>query len=473
MKNTECGPNIVVSGAAILAGLLTGCSTYVGAPPPQSVVVMEQPAPPVYAPPPQTVVVAAPAPPPPVYVAPAATPDVVEIHAASDFYAPLQPYGQWVDVPGYGRCWTPANVDSSWRPYADGHWERTDAGWYWVSDERWGWATYHYGRWHRDLRIGWVWVPQTEWAPAWVAWRDGGGYTGWAPLPPEARFDRDRGIEFHDADIDRSGFVFVRQEQLLESHRHQDVIVNNVTIINRTVNITKINVVNHVIVADGPRPEVVARVTGRKVEAVPVHDLRVQQETRVIARPNGPAGVGVHPVVPNGNPAPPPVVANPVHPVANNPETRPVHPATEPAKPANQSVRPATQPVQPAKVVVGQPKPGTSGPANPAGENHRETVHPGTQPGQPAKVGNAEPNHPQAHPTNPSGTQPGQPAKVGGPANPSAAPGHEAKPAGTPALTPQQKLDQQKNQKPANKRPVTNDKAHPSSTNAPAGPPGH
>jgi hypothetical protein len=169
MKNTECGPNIVVSGAAILAGLLTGCSTYVGAPPPQSVVVMEQPAPPVYAPPPQTVVVAAPAPPPPVYVAPAATPDVVEIHAASDFYAPLQPYGQWVDVPGYGRCWTPANVDSSWRPYADGHWERTDAGWYWVSDERWGWATYHYGRWHRDLRIGWVWVPQTEWAPAWVA----------------------------------------------------------------------------------------------------------------------------------------------------------------------------------------------------------------------------------------------------------------------------------------------------------------
>jgi hypothetical protein len=40
-------------------------------------------------------------------------------------------------------------------------------------------------------------------------------------------------------------------------------------------------------------------------------------------------------------------------------------------------------------------------------------------------------------------------------------------------LTPQQKLDQQKNQKPANKRPVTNDKAHPSSTNAPAGPPGH
>ncbi|MBK6734356.1 MAG: hypothetical protein IPG61_09750 [bacterium] len=24
-----------------------------------------------------------------------------------------------------------------------------------------------------------------EWAPAWVAWREGGGWVGWAPLPPE------------------------------------------------------------------------------------------------------------------------------------------------------------------------------------------------------------------------------------------------------------------------------------------------
>ena len=27
-------------------------------------------------------------------------------------------------------------------------------------------------------------VPDTEWAPAWVAWRSGGGYYGWAPLMP-------------------------------------------------------------------------------------------------------------------------------------------------------------------------------------------------------------------------------------------------------------------------------------------------
>jgi hypothetical protein len=31
---------------------------------------------------------------------------------------------------------------------------------------------------------GWGWVPGTMWGPAWVSWRSGGGYAGWAPLPP-------------------------------------------------------------------------------------------------------------------------------------------------------------------------------------------------------------------------------------------------------------------------------------------------
>ena len=39
------------------------------------------------------------------------------------------------------------------------------------------------GYWAWDGR-GWVWVPGTVWAPAWVSWRYGGGYVGWAPLPP-------------------------------------------------------------------------------------------------------------------------------------------------------------------------------------------------------------------------------------------------------------------------------------------------
>src|SRR5262245_25549374 len=51
----------------------------------------------------------------------------VDIGAVSDFYNPLAPFGVWVDLPPYGRCWHP-NVEHGWLPYAYGHWEWTDLG---------------------------------------------------------------------------------------------------------------------------------------------------------------------------------------------------------------------------------------------------------------------------------------------------------------------------------------------------------
>nr|WP_151983226.1 DUF6600 domain-containing protein [Rhizobium sp. EC-SD404] len=80
----------------------------------------------------------------------------------------------------------PSGLDRDWRPYTQGHWAYTnDYGWYWVSDEPFGWATYHYGRWGYSRSYGWYWVPGNVWAPAWVTWRTGGDYVGWAPLAPE------------------------------------------------------------------------------------------------------------------------------------------------------------------------------------------------------------------------------------------------------------------------------------------------
>src|SRR2546425_12188362 len=109
-----------------------------------------------------------------------------EIRAEADFYEPLAGCGTWVEVGTYGRCWHPAQVDVEWRPYCDGHWEWTDCGWFWVSDEPWAWACYHYGRWVYDAG-GWFWGPGVEWAPAWVSWRGGGGHIGWAPIAPRGR----------------------------------------------------------------------------------------------------------------------------------------------------------------------------------------------------------------------------------------------------------------------------------------------
>ncbi|MCW3121732.1 MAG: hypothetical protein JWQ38_1224, partial [Flavipsychrobacter sp.] len=106
----------------------------------------------------------------------------------NDFYQNLAPYGQWIDDPKYGYVWSP-NVDASFRPYyTNGHWVMTDYGNTWLSDYQWGWACFHYGRWTYDNYYGWLWIPGSEWGPAWVSWREGEGYYGWAPLSPDYNF---------------------------------------------------------------------------------------------------------------------------------------------------------------------------------------------------------------------------------------------------------------------------------------------
>ena len=64
-------------------------------------------------------------------------------------------------------------------PYSNGYWKYTDYGLLWVSNDPFGWATDHYGRWVYLNR--WVWAPDLTWGPAWVTWRAGDGWIGWAP----------------------------------------------------------------------------------------------------------------------------------------------------------------------------------------------------------------------------------------------------------------------------------------------------
>ncbi len=109
-----------------------------------------------------------------------------QVQSEQQFEAPLAQAGLWVEVDGV-RAWQPSPgvVGPSFVPYeTHGHWEWTDAGWVFVSDFDWGWATFHYGRWWQSPSYGWVWYPGLAWSPAWVSWRVGGGYVGWAPLWP-------------------------------------------------------------------------------------------------------------------------------------------------------------------------------------------------------------------------------------------------------------------------------------------------
>src|SRR5437867_8519289 len=106
-------------------------------------------------------------------------------NGAAFFHDRLARSGEWIDTVEYGPCWYPTDVGPAWRPYTDGRWVYTlGSGWLWVGAEKWGWATDHYGQWVFLDSDGWVWVPGKQWSPAWVVWRAGNGYVGWAPMPP-------------------------------------------------------------------------------------------------------------------------------------------------------------------------------------------------------------------------------------------------------------------------------------------------
>ena len=126
------------------------------------------------------------------------------------FYDTLSPYGVWVNIDGYGRCWRPSVIiyNVTWHPYCDdGRWIYTDCGWYWKSYYSWGWATFHYGRWFRHARYGWCWWPDTVWAPSWVCWRYDRSYCGWAPLPPYTYYRSGFGIVYRGSRVS-AGFDF-------------------------------------------------------------------------------------------------------------------------------------------------------------------------------------------------------------------------------------------------------------------------
>ena len=196
------------------------------------------------------------APPPPASSPESAPPQEVTVNY---FYATLPPYGSWVEVEGYGRCWRPTTViyDSTWQPYCDrGHWVYSDCGWYWDSDYSWG-ATFHYGRWFRHARYGWCWWPDTVWAPSWVTWRSSSDYCGWAPLPPFTVYRPGFGFFYRGASVavgfdfglEAGCFTFVSPDRFCDRHPryyraeherlpeifHRTTVINNYNVHDRNI----------------------------------------------------------------------------------------------------------------------------------------------------------------------------------------------------------------------------------------------
>jgi hypothetical protein len=199
----------------------------------------------------------------------------------TEYYDALAPYGSWVDVEGYGRCWQPTVVvvNHGWRPYFNcGRWVYTDCGWYWMSDYSWGWAPFHYGRWFQHATLGWCWSPDRVWGPSWVCWRFGGDYCGWAPLPPCARFVAGVGLTFrghpsrHDFSFGFGAehFRFVRTSHFLDRDLARNVLPSDHTarIFDHTIASTGIDSHNHRVTNNGiPREHVVSAIHANIVPA--------------------------------------------------------------------------------------------------------------------------------------------------------------------------------------------------------------
>lgn len=204
------------------------------------------------------------------------------------FYDELSPYGDWVHNREFGYVWIP-HVGRNFFPYAShGRWIATQYGWTWFSDFDWGWAPFHYGRWDFDPNYGWFWFPGDQWAPAWVTWRQGNGFFGWSPLPPNNGMF---GGGYSGGDAYR--WIFVRERDfgrqnmgnyILSQRRNNEILSST-------------RVLEHSGMGSGrdgyhpgPDPDEVQKTTGRKIRRVEVRDSnipgrRISNNTLELYRP--------------------------------------------------------------------------------------------------------------------------------------------------------------------------------------------
>jgi len=150
----------------------------------------------------------------------------------------LAEYGRWEEIPEYGYAWTPTRVAAGWVPFNDGRWYWQDPwGWSWISNDRWGYATSHYGRW-TPHRSRWYWVParprtRVRYAPAVVEFVRVRDHVGWFPLHPRDRYlpwwdrrDR-RNITY----VNRTNVTIVNQNTFISARPINKYIVRDSVIV--------------------------------------------------------------------------------------------------------------------------------------------------------------------------------------------------------------------------------------------------
>ncbi len=123
-------------------------------------------------------------------------------------------YGEWLWDNMYGYVWRPflnqAYYPWGWQPYFYGQWADYQGQMFWIPEEPWGWIPYHLGIWQWDKKWGWVWLPGSLFAPAWVDWDFFFGNYCWRPL---SLFDWAT-RHLHQDEEFRRGFIYADNDWL-------------------------------------------------------------------------------------------------------------------------------------------------------------------------------------------------------------------------------------------------------------------
>ncbi len=224
----------------------------------------------------------------------------------ADFYDNLANYGQWIDDQHYGYVWSP-DVPSTFRPYyTNGYWAMTNYGNTWVSEYQWGWACFHYGRWTFDAYYGWLWIPGTTWGPAWVSWRSGPGYFGWAPLAPDYEYSES---ELKQYNCPKDWWIFIPPQYVHDANYYNFYSgpLGNSNIIKATKFNNNVYVNNGVTYFPGPTSVQIEKITGKPVKIMKLHNAGgprapfVHNDLIKMFRPNEVKATG-----PNSEPLVPP-----------------------------------------------------------------------------------------------------------------------------------------------------------------------
>src|SRR5713101_3514569 len=211
-----------------------------------------------------------------VFASPPARASVSWSVSITSFHETLAPYGRWVVTRGYGEVWIPARIAVGWEPYWDGEWIWTDYGWTWISYDPWGDIPCHYGTWVWVDPYGWVWVPGTIWAPAWVTWAWTDDYIGWAPVPTTFVL-ASSGYSGPAVVAAPARYVFVPASQFVGVNV-QSVRVpvsQNPAVLSRARKATRFSVSGGIVRATADPPlAFVQRVSGKRIERASVNKLK-------------------------------------------------------------------------------------------------------------------------------------------------------------------------------------------------------